>query len=133
MEHLVESHMGGFYISSDEPEFIEEYCSECGDSDFIMYSWPEGEMTNSLKEYFSVINMTNEEIEYYKSEGATRLDLIEMAIDSYNEDKYIVQELYEFNYITKKEMVKLNKVIYKAEKDQIVQVLDSYKAKILKK
>ena len=38
MEHLVESHLGGYYISNSDPEIIEAYCDQCGDSDRIILS-----------------------------------------------------------------------------------------------
>lgn len=39
MEHLVESHLGGYYVSDLDPEQITAYCESCGDSDWILLSW----------------------------------------------------------------------------------------------
>ena len=43
MEHLVESHMGGYYISSLPEEVIENECEECYDRDTIVASWKKGD------------------------------------------------------------------------------------------
>lgn len=54
-EHLVQSHLGGYYISDMEPEIIERYCETCGDYDCIMTSWNEFEENarlNALLKYF---------------------------------------------------------------------------------
>lgn len=39
MEHLVESHLGGYYVSDLDPEQITAYCESCGDSDWILLYW----------------------------------------------------------------------------------------------
>ena len=38
MEHLVEGHLGGYWIDSRNIEDIEEYCDECGDYDCVVLS-----------------------------------------------------------------------------------------------
>ena len=50
-EHLVRSHLGGYYLSVANPRHIEEYCEQCGDSDEIIASWDE----NDEKEMVEVL------------------------------------------------------------------------------
>lgn len=38
--HIVESHLGGTYLSSADLEVIESFCERCGDSDCIVGSFP---------------------------------------------------------------------------------------------
>lgn len=38
--HIVEGHLGGTYLSSEDPEVIESFCEQCGDSDRIVGSFP---------------------------------------------------------------------------------------------
>ena len=51
MKYLVESHIGGFYISKDDPKTIEKPC-EHGGHNIIVFSY-EGELVFALEKYFS--------------------------------------------------------------------------------
>ncbi len=52
MKYLVESHLGGIYVSSQDKEIITSICEECGDSDTIIASWTnEEEKENEIKKY----------------------------------------------------------------------------------
>ena len=62
MEHLVESHLGGYYISDIDEEIIEICCEQCGDCDRIILSWKKGNKLNTLLEYLSNIKMSQEQI-----------------------------------------------------------------------
>ena len=48
MEHLVEGHIGGYYISCEDSSLIEAYCEQCGDYDRIMLSYEEGHKIEAL-------------------------------------------------------------------------------------
>ena len=55
MNHLVESHLGGIYISDSPAYIITATCDQCGDSDWIVASWDDGDRTSEAKalaEYF---------------------------------------------------------------------------------
>lgn len=49
MEYLVESHLGGYYVSSGNPEIIEETCEECFDNDMIVASWVKGDKKERIE------------------------------------------------------------------------------------
>ena len=57
MEHLVESHLGGYYISDDDPDIIETYCDTCDDYDRVILSWKKDNKLNTLIKYFSKIKI----------------------------------------------------------------------------
>ena len=48
-EYLVKSHMGSFYISSDDPKKIEKICERCDDQDEIESSWNKGNSIEKIK------------------------------------------------------------------------------------
>lgn len=113
MEHLVEGHLGSYYISDDDPEFIEQYCETCGDSDTILISWNQEEenaRVNALLRYFMANNMNTREDIYSKvsllsewGDGAI-ITLLLNEIKYNNEEVFnIVFSLYENKDITKKE------------------------------
>ena len=50
IEYLVEGHVyGNHYISSDDPEKIQEYCETCNDNDIILASWSTAEKNGRVK------------------------------------------------------------------------------------
>ena len=113
MEHLVEGHLGSYYISDNDPEFIEQYCETCGDSDTILTSWnPEEEnaRVNALLRYFMANNMNTKEDIYNKvsffSEWFNDDIIISLLneIEDNNENVFnIVFSLYKNKNITEKE------------------------------
>lgn len=99
LEHLVEGHLGSYYISSSEPEFIEEYCEICGDSDTILTSWDDSEKdarVNALLRYFMIKNLNSREdidkkVDEYISYDVEKKDIIPSLlnyIDCINEETY---------------------------------------------
>ena len=126
MEHLVESHMGGYYVSDMDPEIITEYCESCGDRDWILLSWEKGNMMESLIKFFSELKMDIEEIEYDIASGISKPDEIEDVLFKYEQDKYIISCLFENDTISDIEKTKLMKVNYQARKDQITKVCEIY-------
>lgn len=63
-EHLVQSHMGGYYISEGDEELIESFCETCGDRDIILTSWDneeENARVYALASYFRYEGVQTEE------------------------------------------------------------------------
>ena len=126
MEHLVEGHMGGFWIDNRDPEDIEEYCEECGDYDKIITSWQEGHMMEGLKELFSCMKTTRENIEWHFKENTPKPELIDSTLYDYEDDRILLSYLFEDNGITKEQYDELKQVIKSAQKQQIAMILDVY-------
>ena len=118
MEHLVESHLGGYYISDGDPEFIEAYCDQCGDSDNIILSWEEGQRLESLSEYFSRVKETNEQIEIQKELGVSTDDLIFSLTCYYDNNRCIINDLVGSGEITHEERLALLKLVSISQKKQ---------------
>ena len=103
MYHLVESHMGGFYITNLDKEVIQKPCEQCGDCDWVKVSFTKEEKIPKIIEFLSNPLFTNDQviedinnnilIEEY-------MDHIEYEITNY---RYLVEDLLENNYITLEE------------------------------
>ncbi len=128
MEHLVESHLGGFYISNNDPEFITETCEECGDSDTILLSWEEGHGKEALKEFFSELKRNNEIIKRDYKKGISKQEIVQMIHYSYEDDRNLISGLFEYNIITEGDLRRLNKLNRRAEKKQLELVRESLKS-----
>lgn len=126
MEHLVDGHMGGIWIDNRDPRDIEEYCEECGDYDRIIISWEEGHMMEALKELFSSMKTTRQNIEWHFNEKTPKPELIESTIYDYEDDRILINCLLENNYITKSQYDELIKVIKNTMKQEIAIILDVY-------
>ena len=127
MEHLVESHLGGYYVSNLDPKQITAYCESCGDSDWIVLSWKEGHMIEELTQYFSELKHSKEQIEKEMQEGITKKEAIESVLYEYSYgDKNIIENLYEEEIILEDEYKKLLKENLKAQKSQIALVCSVY-------
>ena len=136
MEHLVESHMGGYYISDLDPEIIMEYCEECGDSDWIILSREYGYMYETLKEYFSEIKKNKEMLNKDRLLGITKREVIDSTLYHYELDRNIILNLLEEDYISEDENKEFTKISLKSQKNQIALVNEVYnknKVKTLKK
>lgn len=115
-EHLVQSHLGGHYISCGDPEFIEAYCETCGDYDMILTSWDDEEENarlNALLRYFinSRLNTKkdlDEKVEEYDGYCEDKKDIIMNIIDDIEfdaeETNSIVNYLYEDKSISEDEL-----------------------------
>ncbi len=120
MEHLVESHLGGYYVSCLDEEDITTYCEMCGDHDRILLSWEEENMIETLIEYFSSINFPRSSIERDKEHGITKKDYIENATFEYKYNTtLIIKALYEEGALTKDEYRMLLKINLNALKKQL--------------
>jgi len=119
MEHLVESHMGGRYISNLDPDIIEEYCEQCGDSDRIMLSWEEGKMMETLISHFSSLKMSQEKLEADKNDDLASIEeLTDSLTYAFDEDRYLINELFGDKSITEEERILLLKQVSKTQKEQ---------------
>ena len=85
MEHLVESHLGGCYVSSLDSKIITAYCETCCDHDWILLSWEEGHMMEALLQYFSKLKYSKENIERERQEGITKQEAIEDVLYEYEQ------------------------------------------------
>lgn len=134
MEHLVEGHLGGYYISNQDPEIITEYCDTCGDSDWILCSWEEGQMIPALVGFFSRIDMERKNIEAFKNEGdASKVDIIDIALSEFDKNNYILLSLEEDNYLNSNEVKLLKDVIKNTKNKQIDLIREVYSDNKVKK
>ena len=137
MEHLVESHLGGYYVSNLDPEIITAYCESCGDSDYIILSWEEGHMMENLIQFFSKIKHSKEYIEKEVNAGITKKEAIESVLYEYSYyNKDIIENLYEEKVILETEYKQLLKENLNAQKSQITLICSVYpknNKKLLKK
>ena len=133
MEHLVESHLGGYYVSSLDEEIITKYCEECGDSDWIVLSWEEGQMMEALSDYFSKPVTTRKVIEDNKKSGITKPEAINDILYSYDKDRYLIEYLFYEKIIDEEEKNKLMKINLQNRKNMISLVCEIYPKKVKKK
>lgn len=115
--YFVEGHLGGYYISSNDPELIEEYCEQCGDHDMILFNFDDEEKDEpfkSLSEFFAGdLLYTNERlIERISSCEGLGISLAQVIKGIKNDivfgvdtDKDIIFELYESANIDKKHII----------------------------
>lgn len=126
MEHLVESHLGGYYISDLDSDLITAYCESCGDSDYILLSWEEGHMIDALIKYFEEITHPIDNIKSYLKAGVTKQDFIDKILCESFDNKTIIDTLYEQKYINKDEYKMLLKVNHQTQKNQISLICEMY-------
>ena len=135
LEHLVEGHLGGYYISDGDPEFIEMYCETCGDSDTIVASWNQfeenGRLNDLLKYFMMDVLNSREDIdrkvdEYYDDTSIEIEDIIPSIINDieYNSDEVstIVSDLYEYHEISEEEYNKIMRISNFEEERQLKMV-----------
>ena len=122
MEHLVESHMGGYYISNKDADLIESYCEECNDADTILTSWnteDKNGRVNALLKFFLMDNIKtkqdlyNRALENLADSYFHGIDLVYSLLNEIGcniEEAYnIASELYEKNSLSEEEF---NRIIY---------------------
>ena len=133
-EYLVMSHLGGYYISSSEPEFIEAYCETCGDRDQIVASWDsevKNAKVNALSDYFAYESIKSkenlEELITYENE-ISKVDIIEDIIDYTISNSYSNEEnikyLYEDGNLSDLEFKELLKRNKEDLKNQLIIIRD---------
>ena len=131
LEHLVQSHLGGYYISDLEPEFIEMYCETCGDYDEILTSWnseEENTKTNDLLKYFMSSTLNTKEdldkkVDAYDNSYIEKNEIIGCIINEIecnSDDTYnIITALHENKDLSDNEKDKILKISLMEEKRQI--------------
>lgn len=117
--HLVESHLGGYYISKREPEDIEEFCETCGDNDWILFSFEEEKKQEAFLEYFQNRMMTEEDIKREFESIENTEEIVEDIEWSALEDQNMLQVLLEDQMLKKEDYQKLLKAIRKNKKSQV--------------
>ena len=136
MEYLVESHLGGYYISDSDPDEITAYCESCGDSDSIILSWEAGYMMEALTNYISTLKYPIEDIKKDRQAGITKQEEIEIILSESFYDKNMIEELYEDKVILDNEYRQLLIENFKARRNQIDLVREVYQnenGKVLKR
>ena len=118
MEHLVKSHMGGYYISNEDPKIIQAYCDVCNSHDEILVSWNEGKKLETLLTFFSKYKESKEQIEFDYDNGITKEELMEHLAYKYNCDIEMINALTKDEELTIKEQIKLLKQIKLSQKEQ---------------
>ena len=117
--HFVESHLEGYYFSSQDEEFIEEYCEECGDNDRVLFTYDDedkDEPVKSLINYFTLNKIKSKEdlervLTGYDANktgigetiGTIKMDML-YDLDN---NKYIIASLLEYNEISEEEYQKI--------------------------
>ena len=127
MKYLVESHLGGYYVSDLDPEEITSYCEDADDSDWILLSWEEGHMMEALIQYFSELKHSAESIEKGRQAGTTKQDAIERVLYEYSYNNIsIIETLHEERIVSENEYKQLLKRSLQAQKSQIALVCEVY-------
>ena len=125
MEYLVNSHLGGYYISDNDPSWIEEICEECGDCDIIIGSWNnEDEKYITLLDFFlenKLFNDLDNKIkEYFSYTYFDMNPIVDLLMDIKDEVEITIEFIdyfYKSGYITDDLADNLKVVIKKKEKD----------------
>ena len=104
MEYLVESHLGGYYISSLDPDVIEEICEQCFDSDRIVASWIKKNNEDKIQNicnYFcgKEVNETIYNNYLEDSQLENLMDIMDDIEDMFMYFVAIVEDLNECRYI----------------------------------
>ena len=119
IEHLVEGHLGSYYISTKDPDYIEEICPKCNDYDEILTSWDNSQKnarTNAIVKYLMRNNLNNKKdiekkIEEFNYGPINKKDIIYLILEyiyiNWEEAYIIVSDLYENNFISEEEYYKI--------------------------
>ena len=121
MKHLVESHLGYYYISDSDLENITKPCDQCGDCDWVIFSWDESLKKNKLNaflKYFSIIKETKETINNMYCDGIGTDEIIDYLLYKYSCDEDIIIDLLETKQISEKEGLQILKQISLTKKEQ---------------
>ena len=118
MEHLVEGHLGGWYISDEEPEVITRYCESCGDSDSIILSWNEGDKFIALFSYLTARRFRQEDLINDVLDGVNLEYLYDDIYYFYDCHRCLLEVLHDDQALTKKEYMIIKKQIRIVKKEQ---------------
>lgn len=90
--YIYESHLGGYFISSEDLDYEDLYCDECGDSDTLVYYGTPDEIFEQV-----LANLT---------EAKERQEIKELGVDlPYDDEAYEVEEA-QWEYDTVYELLK---------------------------
>ena len=91
--YLVNSHLGGYYFSSDDPDDIERICETCGDCDRICCEFDDDDADDaaeSILDYFAMENgIVTDESDLFNY-GSGGVDRMREAIDETFSDENIM-------------------------------------------
>lgn len=104
MECLVESHLGGYYVTTGDPKKIEAVCEQCFDYDKIVASWIKGDKkaeVSSISNYLCGAPLDEEVYEDYLeyNELNNIMDVKECVQDMFLDFTIIVNGLKDSGYI----------------------------------
>lgn len=97
-EYLVESHMGGYYVSCDDYDTITSTCETCGDYDKVISSWSSEE-----EKYNSILNLILKD--YYITYDSLK-EYINDLFECYD-NKSFSEFLNDFKYLREMQLVSL--------------------------
>lgn len=127
MEHLVQSHMGGYYISELDENIIERICEQCFDRDIIVASWKKEDKEDKKSKLIDILSndtiLTKEDLLKYLESTTSKEEMIEEARNlveyyTYNK-KQLVEDISYDRRINDKLIKTLNKYINNSEKEQL--------------
>ena len=117
MKYLVESNLGGYYVTENDDEIIPKTCGQCGETDDIILSY-EGSLFDALNDYFNKISVSRDRILYLCNEY-TDEKVIGYIEYEYKLKTEILNFFQQKNYFTEGEYEKLCKTIKKSQKANI--------------
>ena len=97
-QYLVESTLGMFYITSNDPSIITERCDKCGEGDSILAFWEtlnNGERLEELTSYLKLGQIDSEE------ELVSKLNMYSIASNSINECAMLLLDSINKEYLNK--------------------------------
>ncbi len=118
MKYLVESHIGGFYISEGNIESIEKPC-ENGERNVVVFSY-EGNLIKALKQYFSKILLTEEELIKMIEEKYSDISIIDNINYRYDLNKITLDCLLGSDIINFEEKMRLTPIILNSQKNNLL-------------
>ena len=117
--YLVESHMGGYYLSDMDIDTIQRTCEQCFDSDTVIFEWNEETKKEDIIYYFSNFIETEENVkDDLINEYITKEELIDNHEFNFNMMKDNVNLLFEENIINLNEKNIIFEKIDELKKEQ---------------
>ncbi len=117
-EHLVLSHLGGYYTSNSDISFIEEICDECFDSDTVILTYPDGCLFDALLEYCSDLIREQGDLIDMLLDGNSKQNIIESLVYDFDDKRYMLECLESQEMISNKQKVILLNALNNSRKKQ---------------
>ena len=118
--HLVESHLGGLYISSAPASSITAYCDQCGDCDIIVASWHEDDVKAEAE---AIANYFADNGQFAENPWEALMDSMFETMDQCK--AYLIEAIDDFEDFSSDEARELARIV--AEK-RIRELSDKYAA-----